>query len=137
MYAKRMSPTLIRNQIQPYCSGMNGPCQPPRYKSVATADIVTMLMYSACGNSAKRTELYSVLKPATSSCSASGKSNGARLVSATPAITYMMNPTGCRKMYHCGRNPNQWPLCESTTSRNDSEPASRITDASEVAYASS
>ncbi len=54
---------------------------------MATADMVTMLMYSACGKSANRTELYSVLYPATSSCSASGKSNGARLVSATPAIT--------------------------------------------------
>ena len=45
-----------------------------------------MLMYSAMKNSAKLMLLYSVWYPATSSCSASGKSNGARLVSATPAV---------------------------------------------------
>ena len=27
---------MIRNQIQPSEAGRNGPCQPPRYKSVAT-----------------------------------------------------------------------------------------------------
>ncbi len=39
---------------------MNGPCQPPRNRFVATAETVTMLMYSAMKNMAKRIELYSV-----------------------------------------------------------------------------
>ena len=45
-----------------------------------------MFTYSARKNIAKLIELYSVWYPATSSCSASGKSNGARFVSATPAV---------------------------------------------------
>ena len=61
-----------------------------------------MLMYSAMKNSAKLIELYSVWYPATSSCSASGKSNGARLVSAMPAIMKMKKPSGCRKTYQLG-----------------------------------
>jgi hypothetical protein len=35
-------------------------CQPPRKSVVATADTVTMLMYSARKKRAKRVELYSV-----------------------------------------------------------------------------
>jgi hypothetical protein len=37
---------------------------------------------------------YSVWKPATSSDSASGKSNGARLFSAMPLMRKMMKPSG-------------------------------------------
>ena len=54
---------MIVNQIQPppSQSGMsNGPCQPPRKRLVATAEMVTMLMYSAMKNMANRIELYSV-----------------------------------------------------------------------------
>ena len=43
-----------------------------------------MLAYSARKNSANRMPLYSVWNPPISSCSASGRSNGARLVSARP-----------------------------------------------------
>ena len=50
---------------------------------VATAETVTMLTYSASMNSANLIELYSVLKPPTSSPSDSGRSKGARLVSPT------------------------------------------------------
>ncbi len=53
---------------------------------VASAETVTMLMYSARKNSANFIEEYSVWKPPTSSDSASGRSNGARLVSPTMAI---------------------------------------------------
>ena len=42
------------------------------------ADIVIVFMNSARKNRAKRIELYSVLKPPTSSCSASTRSNGGR-----------------------------------------------------------
>ena len=46
-----------------------------------------MLMYSARKNSANFSDEYSVWKPPTSSLSASGRSNGARLVSPTTATT--------------------------------------------------
>ena len=45
-----------------------------------------MLAYSARKKNANRIPEYSVWKPATSSCSASGRSNGARLVSARPPM---------------------------------------------------
>ena len=50
---------------------------------VHSAETVTMLMYSARKNSANFSDEYSVWKPPTSSDSASGRSNGARLVSPT------------------------------------------------------
>ena len=56
---------------------------PPRNSVVANAETITMLTYSARKNSANFIELYSVWKPPTSSDSASGRSNGARLVSPT------------------------------------------------------
>ena len=61
-------------------------CQPPRNSSVAIALTVIMLAYSAMKNAANFMLLYSVWKPATSSFSASGRSNGTRLVSANAAI---------------------------------------------------
>ena len=63
----------------------NGRSQPPRKRMVATAEMTTMLPYSPRKKRAKRMPVYSVWKPATSSLSASGRSNGLRLVSATPA----------------------------------------------------
>ena len=48
-----------------------------------------MFAYSARKNSANRMPLYSVWKPPVSSCSASGRSNGARLVSARPPMKKM------------------------------------------------
>ena len=54
---------------------------------VAIAETVTMLTYSARKNSANFSDEYSVWNPPTSSDSASGRSNGARFVSPTIAIT--------------------------------------------------
>ena len=62
-------------------------CQPPRNSVVASADTVTMLMYSARKNMANFSDVYSVWKPPTSSLSASGRSKGARLVSPVMAMT--------------------------------------------------
>src|ERR687898_1885597 len=66
-----------------------GARQPPRNSVVASAETVTMLMYSARKNRANFSDEYSVWKPPTSSPSASGRSNGARLVSPTIAMAYM------------------------------------------------
>src|SRR5207249_10724157 len=54
-----------------------------------------MLVYSAMKNIANLKLAYSVWKPATSSDSASGKSNGTRFVSATAATKKQKNPKIC------------------------------------------
>src|SRR5437870_4990378 len=64
----------------------NGLCQPPRKSKVAMLAAVNMLAYSAMKNIANFMALYSVWYPATSSVSASGRSNGMRLVSAKAAV---------------------------------------------------
>src|SRR5664279_557086 len=65
----------------------HGACQPPRNNVVARADTVVMLTYSASMKIAKPSDEYSVWKPPTSSPSASGRSNGALLVSPTMDVT--------------------------------------------------
>ena len=59
-----------------------GGSQPPRKKMAAMPDISSMLAYSPKKNRAKVMAEYSVWYPATNSASASGRSKGARLVSA-------------------------------------------------------
>jgi len=56
--------------------------QPPKNNMANKQDITSILLYSARKKSAKGVELYSTLKPATNSASASGKSKGVRFVSA-------------------------------------------------------
>src|SRR5438552_4640668 len=72
---------------------IGGPCKlekgrihPPSHSVTAMDETAIMAAYSARKNSDHRKPLYSVWKPATSSDSASGKSKGARLVSATMAM---------------------------------------------------
>src|SRR5438876_3190106 len=52
-----------------------------------------MLEYSDMKKKAKRIPLYSVIQPATSSLSASGRSKGRRFVSATDEMTYTTKAT--------------------------------------------
>src|SRR5438128_875951 len=98
----------------------NGGNQPPRNKIVVIADIKIMLAYSPKKNSANDMEEYSTLKPPTSSLSPSGKSNGARLVSANPEIKNTMN---------MGNNgtANHICVCARTMVDRFSEPASNST----------
>ena len=63
-----------------------GESQPPKNRIVARQETVIMLAYSAMKNIANLKLEYSVWNPATSSVSASGRSNGTRLVSATAAV---------------------------------------------------
>src|SRR6478672_13578427 len=65
----------------------HGACHPPRNSVVASADTVNMLTYSASMNIANLIDEYSVWNPPTSSPSASGRSNGALLVSPTIELT--------------------------------------------------
>src|SRR4029453_11065787 len=77
-----------------------GKRQPPRNSVTAIAFIATSLMYSDIKNNANFIELYSVLYPPTSSCSASTRSNGARTTSAVEAPRKTMKPRNCGTMNH-------------------------------------
>ncbi len=58
---------------------------------VVSAHISTMATYSPSMNIMYGVEEYSIMWPATSSDSASGRSNGGRLVSASAEMKKMMN----------------------------------------------
>src|SRR6476620_4682427 len=84
-----------------------GPDGPPRKSVTATADIVMRFMNSARKKIAKRIPVYSVWNPPTSSCSASTRSNGGWLVSATAAITKITNETMATLQYQSVTNESQ------------------------------
>src|SRR5919112_4890898 len=94
----------------------HGHMPPPRNSVVAIAETVTMLTYSARKNSANLSDEYSVWNPPTSSDSASGRSNGARLVSPTIAMTNTAK-------LGMSSQPNQPDVCAFTMSAVDSDPA--------------
>src|SRR6202007_1951502 len=83
---KNMKNTLSTNQITPGTQVNGGTAiggsQPPRNRIVAIAHIVVIATYSPIINKRYGVEPYSTMKPATSSDSASTRSNGGRLVSA-------------------------------------------------------
>src|SRR5262247_540169 len=68
-----------------------GGSQPPRNRMVAIAHIVVMATYSPSMNRRYGVEPYSTMKPATSSDSASTRSNGGRLVSANAEMKNTAN----------------------------------------------
>ena len=87
--------TFNTNQIGPGIqvkgSMASGGYQPPRNRMVVSAAIRIIFAYSPRKNRAKDMLLYSTKKPATNSLSPSGKSNGARLVSASVEIKKITN----------------------------------------------
>src|SRR5512135_2842355 len=87
----------------------NGLSQPPRNITADSAAIRIMLAYSARKNSAKPMPEYSVWKPATIVASSSARSNGARLVSATPAMKYTTNIGNSGMKYQPSRPENFHP----------------------------
>jgi len=140
MKKKTSSHTLARNHSSGHQPSLNMPSliaeighgarQPPRKSVVATAETLIMLMYSARKNHANFIDEYSVWKPPTSSPSASGRSNGARLVSPTMDATYTRNAgTSAMPHHNCS-----W---ESTICDVDMEPATMKTLTSERPMASS
>src|SRR3954453_14402958 len=82
----------------------DGPEGPPRNSVAAIADIVMTFMNSARKKIANRMPVYSVLKPPTSSCSASTRSNGGWFVSAVAAIRKMPNATNVFNQNQCVTN---------------------------------
>src|ERR1700730_5113753 len=92
---KNMKNSLSANQITPgtQVNGTTaiGGSQPPRNRMVAIAHMVVIATYSPSMNSRYGVEPYSTMKPATSSDSASTRSNGGRLVSASAEMKKTMN----------------------------------------------
>src|ERR1700682_6828335 len=64
---------------------------PPSHRVTAMEETAIIAEYSARKNNDQRKPLYSVWNPAVSSDSASGRSKGARLVSATMATAKIKN----------------------------------------------
>src|ERR1019366_5880612 len=92
---KNMKNSLSENQITPGTqvngATATGGSQPPRNRIVAIAHIVVIATYSPSMNSKYGVEPYSTMKPATSSDSASTRSNGGRLVSASAQTKKITN----------------------------------------------
>jgi len=86
MYAKQKNNTLTIYQKPKGKKPINGPNQPPRKNNVIINAKINILPYSPKKNRAKVILEYSTLNPATNSASASGRSNGVRLVSANIEI---------------------------------------------------
>ena len=102
-----------------------GPSGPPRNSVTMMADIVMVFMNSAMKNRAKRMDEYSVLKPPTSSCSASTRSKGGRVSSAVMAIMNKKNGRmPVRMMYQLPMKVWAWA---STMARVDRDPARSTT----------
>jgi CRISPR/Cas system-associated exonuclease Cas4 (RecB family) len=74
---------MKRKQKTSPLSASGASSQPPRNRSATSREARIMFPYSARKNIAKAIDEYSTLYPATSSASASGRSNGVRFVSAT------------------------------------------------------
>ena len=107
--AKQTNNVLQINQNEESGKNQIGDNQPPKNNKLTKADNHAILLYSAKKNIAKVIEEYSTLYPATISASASGKSNGARFVSAKTEI---------KKTIKIGNNGTQYQIvrCFSTIS---------------------
>src|SRR6202140_5524642 len=82
----------IESQVDPPKFG-NGRSHPPSHNVTAIDETAIMAEYSARKNNDQRKPLYSVWNPAVNSDSASGKSKGARFVSAPMATAKIKKPT--------------------------------------------
>src|SRR5437763_11878089 len=105
-----------------------GGSQPPQNNIALSAHISRTLPYSPSQNSAKLIDEYSVWNPATSSLSASVRSNGVRKVSAIELIrntTDMGNSSGLKPKPLS--SPNTWPFCASTIPERLNVPAHNTT----------
>ena len=119
-----ISAVFSRNQttpgIQVNGATPNGASQPPRNRIVVMPLTMIMLPYSPRKKRAKLIAEYSTKYPATSSDSPSGRSKGARLVSARHEM---------KKMTSIGSSgiANQMCRCAITTSVRFNEPAQSST----------
>src|SRR5215475_11342169 len=113
---KNMNSALSVNQMTPgtHVKGAygTGGSQPPRKRIVAMAHMVAIATYSPSMNIMYGVEPYSTMKPATSSDSASTRSNGGRLVSAS-ADTKNTTNIGSSGSQYQPNTPNR-VFCAST-----------------------
>src|ERR1700736_5524843 len=126
---KKTTQTFKINQIGPGTS-MNGESgtgdsQPPRNRIVVSAHIVMTATYSESMKSMYGVEEYSTMKPATSSDSASTRSKGGRLVSASAEMKKTMNIGNSGSQYQ--PNMPSEEFCASTMSVRRSEPTQSST----------
>src|SRR3984885_3261973 len=136
---KNMKNSFSANQMIPGTQVKGGSAiggsQPPKNRIVASAHIVVIATYSPSMNKRYGVEPYSTMKPATSSDSASTRSNGGRLVSASAETenttnagnsghTYQFRIVSCGKPIRLAR-PRVF--CASTTADRLSVPAHKRT----------
>src|SRR5271170_2238801 len=103
----------------------NGGSQPPRNRIVPIAHMVAMATYSPSMNIMYGVEPYSTMKPATSSDSASTRSNGGRLVSASAETKKITSVGNSGSQYQ--PNSPQRLFCASTIAVRLSEPTHNST----------
>src|ERR1700682_2977383 len=115
-----LSTNQTRPGIQVNAGTGNGGSQPPMNRIVHMAHMVAMATYSPSMNIMYGVEPYSTMKPATSSDSASTRSNGVRLVSASAEMKKMTN-SGNSGSQNQLNNP-QRPSCASTMAVRLSDP---------------
>src|SRR5215472_779747 len=87
----------MKSHVGPLSPLGNGRIHPPSQRVTAIDETAIIAAYSASINNDQRRPLYSVWKPAVNSDSASGRSKGARFVSATMAMaktTKAISPSG-------------------------------------------
>src|SRR5262249_22186604 len=99
----------------------SGGSQPPRNRMVAMAHMVPIATYSPSMNIMYGVEPYSTMKPATSSDSASTRSNGGRLVSASADTKNTTNIGSSHSQYHPNRPKRV--SCAATIAESFNEPA--------------
>src|SRR5215212_9804524 len=124
-----MTSNFSANQITPGIQ-VNGATaiggnQPPRNRMVAIAHIVAIATYSPSMNRRYGVEPYSTIKPATSSDSASTRSNGGRLVSASAEMKNTPNIGNSGSQYQ--PNMPKRVSCAATMAESFSEPAQSST----------
>src|ERR1051325_7862351 len=121
---KNTNNALSTNQITPgtQVNGAigTGGSQPPMNRIVVIAHMVAMATYSPSMNIMYGVEPYSTMKPATSSDSASTRSNGGRFVSASAEMKNTMNIGNSHSQYQPSRP--HLVFCASTMSVSPREP---------------
>src|SRR5712691_727302 len=121
---KNTSDALSVNQITPgtKVKGGNGigESHPPMNRIVHMAHMVMIATYSPSMNRRYGVEPYSTMKPATSSDSASTRSNGGRFVSASAEMKKMTNMGKSGSQYQPNRRNRVF--CASTMAVRLSDP---------------
>src|SRR5215831_11949434 len=121
---KKTKNALRVNQMMPGTQVKGGSAiggsHPPMNRMVIMAHMVQIATYSPNMNSMYGVEPYSTMKPATSSDSASTRSNGGRLVSASAEMKKMMNIGNSGSQYQPSRP--HFVSCAATIADRLSEP---------------